>query len=393
MSAFLSVGKTNAVALRLLIPAIGAWVLTADLDLPASQPLPTGKVVVTIGQETLLGTVDDRATGRFGEKAKVRVIAGAGKWESDAKPQDFHNDAGVTSSLVLSATASAIGEVLVEDSPISYGTPDYMRTSGPARRVLDGRVWYLDAMGVTHVVVSRPTSPPSKDVEILSWDADQRVAILSTDTVVWPGTVLTDPRFDTVTVRDVEQVFSAQSSRVNAWCAKTEGTRLLTAFRTMIEELGGLAAMRCYQYRIQQENSDGRLFLQAVRRAAGVPDALPLSIYPGMAGDTADHKPGSLCIVHFMEGDLKRPVVLGVDGTEPTERRIYSNVVKIGDASAQAVVTKADFNAFIVKLTTLLGAASAWLDGGTAAAALSLALTTPQPVGCKPNFTTKGKLT
>ena len=319
----LAVAGISALAIRLLVPAIGVWQAQADLDLPSTQPMPSGAVTVTVGGTSLKGTIDPTASGRFGEKAKVRVMGGADGWSKPAKVQHFKSDAGLKSSAVISATAAAVGETVNEPNPLPLSSADFVRMVGdlatePASRVLRGRVWYVDADGVTQVVDARATSKPSADVDILAWDPEQRCATLSADTIVWPGTVLTDPRFDTVTIRDVVQTFSPAGSRVQAFCASTEGTRLVTALTTMVEELGQLSRLRSYEYRVTKQNSDGRLFLQAVRKAAGVPDLLPIPVWPSAPGMSAQFTPGTGVMVLFADGDGRFPRVIVTDGTVPT---------------------------------------------------------------------------
>src|SRR5262249_52787036 len=46
-----------------------------------------------------------------------------------------------------------------------------------------------------------------------------------------------------------------------------------------------------------------------VRKLAGLPDLLPVSILPGMAGLSAVLTPGSIVLVEFIEGDPSLPIV------------------------------------------------------------------------------------
>ena len=343
----LAVAGVTALKIDLLAPAIGVWQARADLDLPSTQPMPSGAVTVTIGSASLKGTIDPTASGRFGEKAKVRVMGGADGWSKPAKVQHFKSDAGLKSSAVISATAAAVGETVNEPNPLPLSSADFVRMVGdlatePASRVLRGRVWYVDADGVTQVVDARAMSKPSADVDILAWDPEQRCATLSADTIVWPGTVLTDPRFDTVTIRDVVQTFSTAGSRVQAFCASTEGTRLVTALTTMVEELGQLSRLRSYEYRVTKQNSDGRLFLQAVRKAAGVPDLLPIPVWASSPGDTSKFTPGTGVMVILSDGDGRWPRVFATDGTVPIERHIdATTLIELG-AGAPAYAARGD---------------------------------------------------
>jgi hypothetical protein len=62
---------------------------------------------------------------------------------------------------------------------------------------------------------------------------------------------------------------------------------------------------------------DGRVNLQAVRKAAGLPDVLPVAQWPGLAGSHAELAQGAEVLVEFIEGDRTMPIVtryVGKDG-------------------------------------------------------------------------------
>jgi hypothetical protein len=48
----------------------------------------------------------------------------------------------------------------------------------------------------------------------------------------------------------------------------------------------------------------------------GLPDLLPLSVWPGIAGAHAELAPGAEVLVGFIEGDRTQPVVLAFAGRE-----------------------------------------------------------------------------
>lgn len=331
-----------AVSIRLLIPAIGSWVVVADLDLPSTAPLPTGRVTVSINGETLSGTVDPRESGRFGEKASVRVIAGAGAWNLPVKKQGFHNDAGLTTLDIAKQTAAVIGESVVEPAPLPLGV-DWVRTEGMASRVLNGRPWYIDAAGVTQIS-TWPARPLPSGADVLMWDPDQRRAMVASDAIVWPGTTITDARFGEVVVRDVEHVFSEAGARAEVWCtpAQTPVSPLRSALTNMVRELAATANLRPYMYRIVKQGSDGRVDLQPVNPASGAPDLGPTKIMAGQAGDEADYANGTVVVVQLIDGDQKLPRVTSFEDTVPTNRRIdATSHIDLGEGG-NAAARKAD---------------------------------------------------
>lgn len=357
----LLLGTVAALYVRLLIPGVGPWIADVDLDLSSDKPMPTGRVVLTCGGEQLIGTVEPEGSGRFGEKARVRIIAGAGAWHHHVTRQEFHNDAGLKSTDVLTATAGAIGETIVEAKPIVWDVR-YARAAGPASSVLDGLSWYVDAQGLTQVR-TRPAKTPTSDVELLNWFVDEKRAELAADTIVWPGTVITDARIGSETVREVEQVFSSESgARVQAWMTigdvpSTESTRYHAVMRRMVQRFAGVKHLRAYKYRIVLQGIDGRLTLQAVDADSGIPDTLPVSYFSGQPGDTSKVTPGTLCLVHFTEGDPRRAIVAGFDSTVPLERHIdATTVIELGAGGtplAHAIETLAEFALLTSFLTAL----------------------------------------
>jgi hypothetical protein len=352
-------GETPILSGSMLIMWRGAWVLDADLDLPSTTALPTGSVSPNVAASTLKGTIDPSATFRFGEKAKARIVAGAGAWSNTALAKHFHSDAGMTSDYVINATANEIGETANDTNPIGIGI-DYVRLGvdvngkgieAPAARVIGagaeqggGRDWYVDANGITQIA-SWPASTPTDDVEVLEFDEEMQKLIISSDSIVWPGTVFNDPRFGTLTVRDVELTFTAKEFRTTAWCSSVATSRMQSQFRESVREAAQVDYGKIVRYRITQQNSDGRLQLTAVDPGDGFPQTLPLSVWPGMAGLSAKYVTGTVVLVEFIGRDPKNPIVRGFDGSSPIEldlmatalAKLYAAAVKIGSDSAGPV--------------------------------------------------------
>jgi hypothetical protein len=63
------------------------------------------------------------------------------------------------------------------------------------------------------------------------------------------------------------------------------------------------------KYRVVTHRQDGRVELQQVVKALGLPDILPISIHPGMAGLKSRLTPGSMVIVQFVDGDPSQPII------------------------------------------------------------------------------------
>lgn len=363
------IGNIDARQIRIYVPNVGAWLVDVDVDIASDQALPTGKQNITIGTAIIVGTVIAKGSGRFGESARLRVLGGAGAWDSLIDPLHFHNDAGVLSSIVTQATAAAIGETVVDDSPINYGV-DFERV-GDARfdgkavasSVLEGRSWHVDANGITQVS-PWPIVPMGADASVLFYSESDRVADMTADEVVWPGTMIGDARFDAVTVCEVDQTFTAKGSRVTAYCA----IDLADRFGDAIAAVAGVsdpAFDKVYWYRISTQGTDGRLRLQAMKKVSGIPDTLPISVWMGTPGASAKFALGkgygSQVGVYFLNGDRTQPRCVSFDGTPPAEMHFDAvDLIGLG-ANAASFVALAD--AIMSRLDELRTAFNAHLHG------------------------------
>jgi|SRR5579884_888386 len=313
----------RAVSVRFLIPWKGVWLADVEIDpeVVTASSLPTGRVTLTVGAQVLTGTVDPRGSGRFVHTAKLRILGGGAGWDKPVTGQHFHADNGVSSTRVLSATAKQVGENVNDVTPVTLGI-DWVRPVGPASRVFGDRDWYVDLAGVTQYA-SRPPATPDATFEVLDFDPRRQVLHATSDVVLLPGLQVADasktPRWDgTLTVRDVEQVFDRKGSRATLWCSTVGVSRLTAALTSMVRELSGAAKLRVYRYRFVTATG-GRLNLQAVDKSLGIPDILPVSVWPGMAGASGKYAPGQQCLVRFLGDDYSEPAVVGFDGNLPLE--------------------------------------------------------------------------
>lgn len=310
MAGTLMLNGVRATMVQLLMPFFGVWVADVDLD-PDLPTIPSGKVALTIGTSSLVGTVDARSSGKFGEKGKARVVAGGGGWEKTIGPQPFDNKVAVLSSSVLASTAAEVGEQVVDTAPVNFGR-HYIRHAGPASSVLAGRDWYVNAEGVT-IVGPRALVPMTPAIEVLGWDPIEQRAELASDAPIFPGTILVDPKFGPVTVRDVAQTFSSSGARAKAWCSsltpKSPGGRVAQALSAFAKQAVGASFVRKYRYRIVEQEADKRFVLQAVKPTTGIPDVLPIAYWPAVAGLKCEVGPGTTVVVEFLEGDPSLPIV------------------------------------------------------------------------------------
>lgn len=367
MSLTMTLGKQRIANVRLFLPWRGRWIADVDIDLGNASAAPLGSQVLTIGSTTMAGTVDPDRSGFFGQKATLRLLAGGGGWQKQVLAKAWHNDAGVKSSNVLSSTASEIGETVQDASPVTLGS-DFTRPAGAASQVLEGLEWRVDLDGVTRIGTRTTPMAPSS-LQVLEWDGDRQRADFACDDVVLPGTQVTDTRFGTIVFRDVEQTFTDSGARGTAWCGDTGASRLVGALTAFVRQRAGRALLAKYRYRILSEASDGRLTLQSVERGRGLPDMIPLTVWPGMAGLSATYAQGTECLVEFVAGDPSRPIVTGFQsGSSPSVMTIDATGTLLLTSGASDFVALASLvNA---QFTALKNAFNAWTpvpnDGGAA---------------------------
>jgi hypothetical protein len=154
---------------------------------------------------------------------------------------------------------------------------------------------------------------------VLAYDPRDRIVTLGVDDpgAVGIGSVLSERLEAPVTVRSLELRVTAGELRVLAWCGGDESgygqvTGLLRSIaqRATDRQLHGL-----YRYRVTRMVGD-RVELQAVKRIVGLPDLLPLSMWPGIAGAHAELAPSAEVLVSFIEGDRAQPVVVHFAGKD-----------------------------------------------------------------------------
>lgn len=338
----LSLNGLTVTKIDLWTPYVGTWVADVDLDLGTAGVVPTGKAVLVVGTQTLLGTIDPNAAGKHGERAQVRVLGGGGGWHKEVPAQQFHNDAGLLSSAIFVATAAEVGEVVTDLAPATVGNGvDHLREAGPASTVFGAREWHVDPITGVTIAGPRVPVPQTPDVQVLQWDPIARIAEVASDTLLAPGTILVDANIGTTTVRDVRQIFTAGSARATAYCGSESKARLLTLLGNLVKQYGRSKLLGTYHYVVVSNGPDGRVTAAAKSREAGIPDAILLPDWygvPGMNATPALMAPGTECAVSFLDGDPAKPFVHAYRG---------------GDELATGVATQGSMAAFMTALATL----------------------------------------
>ena len=387
----------RVVSLRVVHPWRGVPFLDVDMDpdIVSTAPL-SGPAVIVIGTPpvvTLLGVIDPLAAGIFVADAKVRVIAGKGGWSKSVPAQHFIEPSGqLLSTTVYQATATLVLETVIDQIPALFGA-DYARSKGRASRIFDRVDYWVDLVTGVTTVGLRPPAVADPTLEILSFDPLTQTAELVCDTLIVPGTLLSDPLRlgpTPLIVRSVEQFFDETGSHATAWCSTAAVERLQAALRTMVQEFGEIATARVYRYRfVSQGPSPTQAILQAVERdpltgaAAPMPDLVPAAEWTGVAGCTALLPPSLEVLVQFLGGDPTLPRIVGystlalplqvtTDATASVNVGPTAPLVSLGGGAAPIVPTPwaTALATALATLATALGSAASFANVAAAGSAL-----------------------
>jgi hypothetical protein len=299
----------------------GPWVAECAL---AGAETVSGRVTVQLGALALSGTVDPGNNGTFGLQRKLRVVGGAGSWGNDAPAKDYHSDAGVKARTIADDAARAVGETIGTFVPTAERVGvDYTRPRGPAVATLEraaaGAAWWVYYAGVTHVGPRAPVTPALKSYTVLAYEPRSRVVTLAVDdpSAIVVGSVIAEGLDGPQTVRELVIDVSAAELRITAWCggAATGAGQLAGLVQALVARANEGPLWGTYRYRVVRMSVD-RVELQIVRKASGLPDMLPLSMWPGIAGAHAVLTPGAEVLVEFIEGDRTMPVVTHFAGKD-----------------------------------------------------------------------------
>lgn len=296
------------------LPAYGLW--WADVEC-ASDVVSTGVSSLVIDNLTLRGTIV--TGGAYQTRTRYRLVGGAGGWGKSIPAKSYANDLGVKLATVLRDAASECGETLGTVDPSATVGPAFVRTAGPASRVLSELVprgWYVDESGVTQIG-RRPSVPFTGVAARMVNDAAQSRYELAPDagtlSKLLPGAVV-----DGVEAVDVEHAIGDDGTlRTTLWGRGVADTsRMNEALRRIVESFtAGSRYFALWEYRIVQQAGD-RLDLQIVRVSSGMPDLRSVPAFPATEYATAVAVPllGSTCIVAFVNGDPSRPQLIARSG-------------------------------------------------------------------------------
>ncbi len=342
------VNEHTLVSATVHVPAIGPWWAEVVFE---EAPEVSGQVSLWIGGTELVGTIEATHDGVTGLQRRSRIVAGAGGWGELLAARAYHNDAQIRARTVAEDAAREAGEVLGDFAPAAERIGvDYVRQAGPASRVLEdvigGAPWWVAYDGRTHV--GARASAEASGYEVLEVEPASRVVTLAADEIdgIRIGYTLDGEQLDApLTIAELTIRVTEEGVRVRAWCGDAElGSqgRLVRALRSIVGRLTDRQLLGPRKYRVVRRSAD-RVELQVVRRSQGLPDILPISMWPGVAGAHAELTEGAEVLVQWIDGDRTQPIVThfaGKDGVGWTPANLTIDVttlMKLGQNAAEFV--------------------------------------------------------
>lgn len=348
-----TVAGRDCTTMRVVIGYQGPWHAEVKVSSPDPLPVEPYAITIAIGDTTrLVGTLVSQSDGTQALTRSARIVAGAGGWTNNLAPQGYHNDAGVKARLVVEDLVRATGERLGGFIPRAERIGvDYARRAGWASRALtdaiggEGIPWWVDLEGVTQVGPRPAVTPAATAYEVLSYDPAERVAVLDAaePAAVPIAATLTQGLDAPGVVRELEwQIGGEGALKIVAWLGGTgaQPGRLAGLLTTIAQRATDGREHGLFRYRVISQGTDGRVSLQAVRAAAGLPDLAPITVWPGIPGAWATVALGAECLVGFIEGDRAQPVVLG--WTPYRASGFAPQVLVLGGATGEPAARKGD---------------------------------------------------
>ena len=385
----------------------GRWTLEIAYS---DEIIPSGRVTVTWGSATFVGTVDPNHVGYFNGEIVAKIVGGWG-WSTELPATWYQSDnPGVQGRFVATKAAEAVGETLYgatgTDKPatnlfrplrVSYSRPKQTAGSVLEDVLAPGVCHWTDFDGATRVGVRpAPSTPPR--VALLDYDAASKWADIDADdpTNLLGATIPADPIRQTpaLVINELFAWASDEGFRYRAAVStvqSSEPSRLAAALRDLVRGfVPELPALELRRARVTAQGNDGRVSVQQVNRDGEVSDfgrtennGGAVRLYAGTAGASAeldlrgDQKPET--ILAFAHADNSDPIAflappVGQPGHVPfrsfyeaadTLRMVGNSAgrVKVGAAPTKAVALAPDLVTYLQASEACWAAVDTVLEG------------------------------
>jgi hypothetical protein len=358
MTDFADVNGLRVVSGSLTMPYFGAWV--ADFSLATDKLVPSGPMActVTMGNQTLIGTVFRQAS--FAGQTSVRLVAGAGGWRKAVPSQHYQASGGLSLRTMVQDAAIVVGEqVNVATDQIVGG--DYVRENAAAEEVirqLFGSGWWIAPSGVTQLA-PRAGGQIRTPFTAIEWEgARGKFTIATEDYQGWvPGTTFVGPTVPTMqTVSSVSYVVDNDGIMRLDVLATDPGDldRLITPIDAVIRASAPRTTYAAiWEYSVQAVNGSFPNITVDLAPTASIP--LPtmknIALRPSVLGATSKPTISTKALVAFANGDPTKPVVIGIDAADTMS--MWAGEIDLGmnptDALGLASKVDAAINYIITK--------------------------------------------
>lgn len=344
MSFDVRVAGVEALSVTVYIPSRGPWWVDAIVR-AEDLPLPSGQVVMEIAGTRWNCTFASQNSGNFATLGRHRLVGGGAGWAQLLSPRSYHNDFGVLAKTVAVDAARECGELIDEDAfapEYDRVGVDYVRrathASATLERVIGARSWWVGRDGLTRVGDRDEGALLGRDTyEVMHYDPRSRLAEIAMDDVgsIDIGSKIQIDDDTTLTIAELRMEFDADAARISAWGGELSGRgRMAHLMGALLSRHQSAAIYGKYRYRVVKM-ATGRVELQAVSAASGLPDVIPVSIVPGVAGAKMDLAPSSIVLVEFVEGDPTKPIVTAFEDQTPTGLSFsVAATLRLGSSSA-----------------------------------------------------------
>lgn len=311
----------NGAALETLciyVPGTGPWFAELRFVDGAAAVLQ-GKVTINVGEREFKAFIPVTHDGTFGERRCVEAWGGTGGWQKATKARSYRNDAGVKARDVAEDLAREVGETLGSfNGPGALGS-HWLREARIAQSSLEAALgtvpWWVSYDGATHIGARAASTPAAGSYQVLHAWPDRNYVKLAVDDVfaVGIGSILSERLPAPLTVRSLEIVITPDELRMLCYTFDDARTSKLADALRLIASKGEEKIFGTYRYRVSELDGD-RVHLQIVRAASGLPDALSVPMWPGIAGTHATLTKSAEVLVSFIDGLRSDPAIVGFAG-------------------------------------------------------------------------------
>ena len=207
---YLAANGAHVVELDAWIPYYGAPVATVSLADGSALASPVTLSIGTLSLAMSIASYPDgtAATQTFAGVTTARLVGGANGWRRPVTMPPYRappGSAGVSMTLVLGNLAAMVGETVSVAADRVLGPFFATEPRAPASRILSilaGSLWWIDALGVTQVAPTRPTSTIGSQASVMHIDGGRGWATVATeDPASWvPGATYSSGAAPTLTV-------------------------------------------------------------------------------------------------------------------------------------------------------------------------------------------------